>query len=103
MATATIVEPLTGADPNLARRVLHYGWVTILRGAVAMAATYPGRTRGLGMVTEPLLKDLGLADPDGRVFYASLNLWGTLLGALSALRWGGCSTASIAGSSSQRI
>jgi MFS family permease len=59
--------------------------MTILVGAAAMAATYPGRTHGLGMVTEPLLKDLNLADPDGRVFYASLNLWGTLLGALFCL------------------
>ena len=52
---------------------------------MAMAATYPGRTHGLGMVTEPLLKDLGLADPDGRVFYSSLNLWGTLIGSLFCL------------------
>lgn len=85
MATATISDPLSSSAPHLGRRVLNYGWVTILVGAVAMAATYPGRTHGLGMVTEPLLKDLGLADPDGRVFYASLNLWGTLLGALFCL------------------
>lgn len=63
-------------------RQRHYGWLTILIGAVAMAATYPGRTHGLGMVTEPMLKDLNLADPAGRVFYAKLNMWGTLLGAL---------------------
>jgi len=67
---------------------LTYGWVTILVGAAAMAATYPGRTHGLGMITEPLLKDLNLADPDGRVFYASLNLWGTLIGALFCLPCG---------------
>ncbi|MFO0808611.1 MAG: MFS transporter [Gemmataceae bacterium] len=71
--------------PSWVRRLLDYGWLTILVGAAAMAATYPGRTHGLGMVTEPLLKDLGLADPEGRVFYASLNLWGTLLGALFCL------------------
>jgi len=62
-----------------------YGWLTILIGAAAMACTYPGRTHGLGMVTEPLLKDLGLADPDGRVLFASLNLWGTILGACLCL------------------
>lgn len=67
------------------RQFLHYGWCTILVGAIAMTATYPGRTHGLGMVTEPLLKDLGLADADGRVFYASLNFWGTLIGALFCL------------------
>lgn len=64
------------------QRVLQFGWGTILIGAVAMAATYPGRTHGIGMVTEPLLNDLDLKSDDGRVFYASLNLWGTLIGAL---------------------
>jgi MFS family permease len=67
------------------RKQAGYGWLTILIGAAAMAATYPGRTHGLGMVTEPLLTDLGLADPDGRVFYSSLNLWGTLIGSLFCL------------------
>ena len=66
-------------------RTIRYGWGTILVGAIAMAATYPGRTHGLGMVTEPLLKDLSLATDQGRVFYSSLNLWGTLLGALFCL------------------
>ncbi len=65
-----------------------YGWATIIVGALAMTATYPGRTHGLGMVTEPLLKSLQLETPEGRVFYASLNLWGTLLGALFCLPMG---------------
>lgn len=81
-----IVTELTPTPPTtLLRRVLTYGWGTILVGAIAMAATYPGRTHGLGMVTEPLLKDLSLADADGRVFYSSLNFWGTLIGALFCL------------------
>lgn len=66
-------------------RLVTYGWGTILVGAIAMAATYPGRTHGLGMVTEPLLKDMQLADADGRVFYSSLNFWGTLIGSLFCL------------------
>jgi len=57
----------------------------VLIGAMAMAATFPGRTHGLGMITEPLLRDLGLANDGGRVFYASLNFWGTLIGALFCL------------------
>lgn len=68
-----------------ARRQLGYGWLTILVGAAAMAATYPGRTHGLGMVTEPLLQDLNLADADGRVAFASINLWATLIGSLFCL------------------
>lgn len=73
------------AEKGWQRRVLEYGWPTILVGAIAMAATYPGRTHGLGMITEPLLKDLQMADPDGRVFYSALNFWGTLIGALFCL------------------
>ncbi len=66
-------------------QLVTYGWWPILVGAMAMAATYPGRTHGLGMVTEPLLVDFGLADPDGRVFFASLNFWATLIGAAFCL------------------
>jgi MFS family permease len=45
--------------------------------AALMLATLPGRTQGLGLITEPLLRDLGI----GRVDYATINLWATLLGA----------------------
>src|SRR5687767_2018955 len=41
-----------------------------------MVGTLPGRTQGLGLVTEPLLEDLGIS----RVDYAQLNLWATLIG-----------------------
>ena len=55
----------------------YYGWSVLLVAAVAMVGTLPGRTQGLGLITEPLLRDLGL----DRVTYAQLNLWATLLGA----------------------
>ena len=45
--------------------------------ALAMVGTLPGRTQGLGLVTEPLLRDFGL----DRVAYANINLWATLIGA----------------------
>jgi MFS family permease len=45
--------------------------------AAAMVATLPGRTHGLGLITEPLLTELQL----GRVPFAALNFWATLLGA----------------------
>lgn len=45
-----------------------------------MAATYPGRTHGLGMVTEPLLADFQLSTNDGRVLFATINFWATILG-----------------------
>lgn len=49
--------------------------------AAAMLGTLPGRTQGLGLVTEPLLSDLGI----GRVEYAQLNLWATLIGSIFAI------------------
>jgi len=46
--------------------------------AVAMVGTLPGRTQGLGLITEPLLRDLQI----DRVHFARINLWATLIGAL---------------------
>jgi MFS family permease len=63
------------------RLPFYYGWVNVVLGALAMLATLPGRTQGLGLVTEPLLADLNL----NRDVYAQLNLWATLLGALCCL------------------
>jgi hypothetical protein len=50
-------------------------WINVIIGALIMVATLPGRTQGLGLITEPLLRDLNL----DRVSYAHLNLWATLL------------------------
>jgi MFS family permease len=49
--------------------------------AAAMVATLPGRTHGLGLVTEPLMAELNL----GRVPFAALNFWATLIGAAFCL------------------
>jgi MFS family permease len=46
--------------------------------ALAMVGTLPGRTQGLGLITESLLGDLHLE----RVGFAQMNLWATLLGSL---------------------
>ena len=56
----------------------YYGWVNLLVAALAMVGTLPGRTQGLGLITEPLLKDLQI----DRVVFARINLWATLIGAL---------------------
>ena len=53
-------------------------WTQVVLASVLMLATLPGRTQGLGLVTEPLLADLRL----DRLTYANMNLWATLLGAL---------------------
>jgi MFS family permease len=62
-------------------RAPYYGWVVLCVAAAAMVGTLPGRTQGLGLITEPLLADLKI----GRVDYAQLNLWATLIGAAGAI------------------
>jgi MFS family permease len=57
------------------------GWLNVVVAAVIMLATLPGRTQGLGLITEPMLRDLQL----DRVTYANINLWATLLGAAVCL------------------
>ena len=63
------------------RREFHYGWVNLVLAALAMVATLPGRTQGLGLVTEPLLSNWQM----DRVTFAAVNLWATLFGALLCL------------------
>ena len=57
------------------------GWLNVVVAAVMMVATLPGRTQGLGLITEPMLADLRL----DRVTYANINLWATLIGAAVCL------------------
>ncbi len=73
MSRATSAPPEPAARPRAAAATASAVGVA----AAAMVATLPGRTHGLGLITEPLLADLGLA----RVPYAALNFWATLVGA----------------------
>lgn len=59
----------------------YYGWVHVFIAALAMVGTLPGRTQGLGLITEPLLRDLQI----DRVHFARINLWATLVGALFSI------------------
>ncbi len=65
------IAPRTRARP-------YYGWVVLVTAALAMVGTLPGRTQGLGLVTEPLLADFGIS----RSAFAQINLVATLVGAL---------------------
>ena len=78
MATATS----TKADHEPAR----YCWVIVIIAALAMVATLPGRTHGLGMITERLLNDPALQID--RLSFSEINFWGTLLGGLFCLPCG---------------
>src|SRR5829696_974265 len=53
-------------------------WVHVGLAALAMTATLPGRTHGLGLFTEPVRRTFGL-DTES---YGFLNLVATLAGAL---------------------
>ena len=64
-----------------ARAPFYYGWVVMALAAAAMVGTLPGRTHGLGLITEALLKDLRI----DRVTFADMNFWATLLGSLSCI------------------
>lgn len=75
---AAILTKLPGA---LARVPFYYGWVILGLAALAMVGTLPGRTQGLGLITESLLKDLQL----DRLAFAQMNLWATLLGSLCCI------------------
>ena len=75
-ATESLPRPF-----GLSRWPLYYGWVNLGVAAAAMVGTLPGRTQGLGLITEPLLRDLRI----GRVAFAEINLVATLLGSLFCL------------------
>jgi MFS family permease len=51
--------------------------VNVAVAAVAMSATLPGRTYGLGLIKEPLRADLGISD----LRFNVLNFWAIVLGA----------------------
>jgi MFS family permease len=57
---------------------VYYGWVVVGVAALAMVGTLPGRTQGLGLITEALLRDLAI----DRVRFAELNFVATLVGSI---------------------
>ena len=65
--------PAPGATPRV-----YYGWTVLGVAALAMVGTLPGRSQGLGLITEPLMRDTGVT----RVLFAQVNLVATLIGAL---------------------
>ena len=77
MPQDAFILPVTAAP--VSRR--YYGWRVLMIAAAAMVGTLPGRTQGLGLITEPLLADFHL----DRVTYAELNFWATILGSAGAI------------------
>jgi MFS family permease len=76
--------PDTVAYANSTRFTNRILWGNVVLAALLMLATLPGRTQGLGLITEPLLADLKI----DRIAYANINLWATLIGAAACLPMG---------------
>ena len=66
--------------PRIGER-FYYGWVVLGVATLAMVGTLPGRTQGLGLITEPLMQDLRI----DRVRFAEMNLIATLIGSIFCL------------------
>src|SRR3954471_25010848 len=76
--------PATTNHPRARTGPPYYGWVVLIVAALAMVATLPGRTLGLGLITEPLIADLRISHVD----FGWINLVATLLGATFSLACG---------------
>jgi MFS family permease len=83
--------PSISAPALISNRRPYYGWAIVVCAAWAMTATLPGRTFGLGLISEPLMASFHL----DQVTYGELNLMSVLIGAafcvpIGALmdRWG---------------
>jgi len=88
MSTETHIPSEPETLPFSVPALSQYRWLMVVVAAIAMVATLPGRTHGLGMITERILND-----PDfqlTRASYGMINLWATLLGALFCLGVGPC-------------
>jgi MFS family permease len=73
------------AEVRVGSRPVYDGWVVLAVAALAMVGTLPGRTQGLGLITEPLLRDFSI----DRVRMAEINLVATLVGSVFCFGIGG--------------
>lgn len=74
-------RPTAPATGWVGRLPFYYGWVNVLIAAVAMSATLPGRTYGLGLIKEPLRDELGIDD----LRFNLLNFWAIIIGTVVVL------------------
>jgi MFS family permease len=81
---STSIQTTLPPAPARTESAAGWRWVHVGVAALAMVATLPGRSHGLGVFTEPILCSLSL----DRESYGFLNLWATLLGGLFCLPCG---------------
>jgi MFS family permease len=65
-------------EPVARRPGIYYGWMIVVLAAIAMAATLPSRTMGLGLITTRLLADLKISE----LQFSQMNLVATLAAAM---------------------
>ncbi|MCG8604485.1 MFS transporter [bacterium] len=88
--SVTTEQPLAGLQgPSPVRTLIqrlpfYYGWINLMLASFAMLATLPGRSVGLGLITEPLIADLRVE----RLAFGQMNFWATLVGATFSLMCG---------------
>src|SRR5262245_24894208 len=81
MTSEQLIESPAETPTWPARLPFYYGWVHVALAAVAMSATLPGRTYGLGLIKEPLRASLGIGDLEFNLF----NFWAVIIGAVVVL------------------
>src|SRR5262245_40519141 len=79
--TTAVDVPSDRAPSWPARLPFYYGWVSVGLAAVAMSATLPGRTYGLGLIKQPLTAEMGIGD----LRFNVMNFWAIILGSAVVL------------------
>jgi len=64
----------------------YYGWVNVVIASIAMTATLPGRTHGLGLIAKKLTDDPSLGV--GELLFGTLNFWAVIVGSALCLPTG---------------
>lgn len=82
MSTAAPLMPSLRGPRAWARALpFYYGWINVVFASLAMTATLPGRTHGLGLITEDLLDSLRI----DHLTFSHINLASSIIGAAFCL------------------
>jgi len=76
--TVSEVDQAPAATP-----LFYYGWINLVMASIAMTATLPGRTHGLGLIAKPLTEDPTLGVNEA--LFSLLNFWAILIGSMICL------------------
>jgi len=79
----TLIHPAERTPTWISRLPFYYGWINVSVAALAMTATLPGRTHGLGLIATPLIEERSLGVTE--LLFGTLNFWAILLGSALCL------------------